>query len=276
MRILTTVIRVSSAVRPLQIAGNRCLKVVNPLQRCRMLHSFLDYSDNRRTIDRKPEPVLLARCLSYNSRITRTIDSPQSSNSSTLSYLGTAAAQDTRCLRIDKLFASSTTNNNEHKEKDTKRKKTDRMKPSIIRQPIQWSMYMLQEGPRILKMYGPIAAITYSTVWASTLAGFYLLTARGVDVMTIFNAVGLGSIGNRMEGEASNFLLAYTATTLTGPVRMALCIFITPGIHRATWPTIKPHFLRAQRLCYGPEENTTKRLHEHKHKKNTRSHSHTR
>ena len=72
--------------------------------------------------------------------------------------------------------------------------------------------------------YGRTGIIVYFTIFFATLLGFWLLLTVGVDIRTwsYFSKLGdVGAIG-----------LAYAATKITQPVRIAITLVLTPIVAR--------------------------------------------
>lgn len=73
--------------------------------------------------------------------------------------------------------------------------------------------------------YGRTGIIVYFTIFFLTLFGFWMLLTVGVDIRTwsYFSSLGdVGAIG-----------LAYAATKITQPIRIALTLVATPVVARA-------------------------------------------
>ena len=73
--------------------------------------------------------------------------------------------------------------------------------------------------------YGRTGIIVYFTIFFLTLFGFWMLLTVGVDIRTwsYFSSLGdVGAIG-----------LAYAATKITQPIRIALTLVATPAVARA-------------------------------------------
>ena len=73
---------------------------------------------------------------------------------------------------------------------------------------------------KILSDFGRIGIFVYFAIFFLTLFGFWSLLTAGIDIRTwsFFSGIGdLGAIG-----------LAYAATKLTQPIRIALTIIFTP------------------------------------------------
>jgi hypothetical protein len=72
--------------------------------------------------------------------------------------------------------------------------------------------------------YGRLGIFVYLIIFFLTLCGFWVLLTAGVDIRTwsFFSSLGdIGAIG-----------LAYAATKLTQPIRIALTLLITPLISK--------------------------------------------
>jgi hypothetical protein len=83
---------------------------------------------------------------------------------------------------------------------------------------------MASKMETILAKYGRIGIIVYFSIFFLTLFGFWTLLTAGVDIRTwsFFSSLGdVGAIG-----------LAYAATKLTQPIRIALTLVCTPLIDR--------------------------------------------
>ena len=72
--------------------------------------------------------------------------------------------------------------------------------------------------------YGRIGIIVYFTIFFLTLFGFWTLLTAGVDIRTWPFLSNLGDFGA--------FGLAYAATKITQPIRIALTILGTPLVAR--------------------------------------------
>ena len=73
---------------------------------------------------------------------------------------------------------------------------------------------------RAFAQYGRVAVFVYLAIFVSTFFGFWTLLTMGVDIRTwsFFSELGeLGAVG-----------LAYAATKLTQPVRIAVTLTLTP------------------------------------------------
>ena len=82
----------------------------------------------------------------------------------------------------------------------------------------------------LLAKYGRLGIIVYFSIFFLTLFGFWTLLTTGVDIRTwsFFSELGdVGPIG-----------LAYAATKITQPIRIALTVICTPLIGRFIPKTI--------------------------------------
>ena len=78
----------------------------------------------------------------------------------------------------------------------------------------------------LFSKYGRTGIIVYFSIFFLTLFGFWMLLTVGVDIRTwsYFSALGdVGAIG-----------LAYAATKITQPLRIALTLVLTPFVARST------------------------------------------
>ena len=85
--------------------------------------------------------------------------------------------------------------------------------------------------------YGRTAIIVYFTIFFLTLFAFWTLLTVGVDIRTwsYFSSLGeIGAIG-----------LAYAATKITQPIRIALTLVLTPVIARA-FPSTKKEVVKKE------------------------------
>ena len=72
--------------------------------------------------------------------------------------------------------------------------------------------------------YGRIGIIVYFTIFFLSLFGFWMLLTVGVDIRTWSYFSGLGDVGP--------IGLAYAATKLLQPIRIALTLLLTPIVAR--------------------------------------------
>lgn len=89
---------------------------------------------------------------------------------------------------------------------------------------------MASKMETILAQYGRIGIIVYFSIFFLTFFGFWTLLTVGVDIRTwsFFSSLGdVGPIG-----------LAYAATKLTQPIRIALTLICTPVVGRFIPTTI--------------------------------------
>lgn len=77
----------------------------------------------------------------------------------------------------------------------------------------------------LIEEYGGIAIGTYLVIFAMTFFTFWGLITFGFD---------LSSLGSWFVGlpEVGTLAIAYAATKLTQPLRIALCIVLIPVVHR--------------------------------------------
>ena len=73
--------------------------------------------------------------------------------------------------------------------------------------------------------YGRTGIIVYFTIFFVTLFGFWVLLTVGFDIRTRSYFSSLGDVGA--------FGLAYAATKITQPIRIALTLVATPIVARA-------------------------------------------
>ena len=83
---------------------------------------------------------------------------------------------------------------------------------------------MSSKVQNLFAKYGRIGIFVYLIIFFLTLLGFWVLLTAGVDIRTWSFFSELGNIGA--------FGLAYAATKITQPIRIALTLLITPLIHR--------------------------------------------
>lgn len=76
----------------------------------------------------------------------------------------------------------------------------------------------------LLARYGRIGIIVYLSIFGLTLFGFWTLLTTGVDIRTWSFFSGLGDVGP--------IGLAYAATKITQPIRIALTVIVTPLVGR--------------------------------------------
>eukprot|EP00121_Abeoforma_whisleri_P002138 Awhi_evm1s1914 len=107
---------------------------------------------------------------------------------------------------------------------------------------------------QLIKRYGWTAGITYTCLYLTTLSSIYLCVIYGVDVPSAihyffpafeFELADAHSPDQEVEEKTSefsltnllytsgNFVIAYAATSLTGPFRMALTALVTPRVHKS-------------------------------------------
>lgn len=91
-----------------------------------------------------------------------------------------------------------------------------------------------KELKRLMKQYGPVALAFHSTVFLSTLGGFYAVLDYGFDVQSIVARIPFLA-ENTPHPTAGNLALAWGLTTCTGPVRGIMTITISPQIARTWW-----------------------------------------
>lgn len=85
-----------------------------------------------------------------------------------------------------------------------------------------------------MKRYGPIALAFHSTVFLSTLGGFYAVADYGFDVQSLLATVPIIA-DNMPHPSAGNLAVAWGLTTCTGPLRAILTIMVSPRIARFWW-----------------------------------------
>lgn len=77
----------------------------------------------------------------------------------------------------------------------------------------------------LIEEYGNIAIGTYLAIFALTFVSFWALISFGVDLSALSGwFTGLPEVGT--------LAIAYAATKLTQPLRIALCIVLIPVVHR--------------------------------------------
>ena len=80
----------------------------------------------------------------------------------------------------------------------------------------------------LVEEYGNIAIGTYLVMFVLTFVFFWSLISFGFDLSSLSSwFVGLPEIGT--------LAIAYAATKVTQPLRIALCIVLIPVVHRF-WP----------------------------------------
>ena len=80
----------------------------------------------------------------------------------------------------------------------------------------------------LVEEYGNIAIGTYLAIFVLTFVFFWSLISFGFDLSSLSSwFVGLPEIGT--------VAIAYAATKVTQPLRIALCIVLIPVVHRF-WP----------------------------------------
>jgi len=91
----------------------------------------------------------------------------------------------------------------------------------------------------LVKQYGKIVVVFHSAVWVGTLAFFNLLVFNGVDVSPIVEYIPFvdesswsDSAGDDLTSTSAKFLIAYTITSITGPVRLALDVAAAPWLSK--------------------------------------------
>ena len=78
---------------------------------------------------------------------------------------------------------------------------------------------------QLIEEYGSIAIGTYLVIFALTFVSFWGLISFGFDLSALSSwFVGLPEVGT--------LAIAYAATKLTQPLRIALCIILIPVVHR--------------------------------------------
>ena len=83
----------------------------------------------------------------------------------------------------------------------------------------------------LLAKYGRAGIIVYFSIFFLTLFGFWTLLTVGIDIRTWSFFSGLGDVGA--------IGLAYAATKITQPIRIALTVVCTPLVGRFI-PAAKP------------------------------------
>lgn len=90
------------------------------------------------------------------------------------------------------------------------------------------------ELKRLMREYGTVALAFHSTVFLSTLGGFYSIVDYGFDVQSLVARIPIIA-ENMPHASAGNLAVAWGLTTVTGPFRGILTITLTPRIARLWW-----------------------------------------
>ena len=73
----------------------------------------------------------------------------------------------------------------------------------------------------LIALYGKLAFITYFIIFALVFSGFYVAIQSGVDLEE-------WSLFRGRLGQAGTIVVAYVATKITQPIRIAAAVAITP------------------------------------------------
>ena len=77
----------------------------------------------------------------------------------------------------------------------------------------------------LMEKYGRLAIWTYLTIYALTFLAFWGLISLGIDLESYSSwFASLPAVGT--------VAVAYAATKLTQPLRIALCLILVPFLHR--------------------------------------------
>lgn len=117
---------------------------------------------------------------------------------------------------------------------------------------------------RLFRHYGAVAGVTYGGVYVATLASIYVLVRNDIihtgDIMDLVNKLGVEEYLKKkditLNAKTADFSLAWIATKLTEPLRLAFTISITPKIARmlgrappkeeSTLQSMKKHYADAK------------------------------
>lgn len=81
--------------------------------------------------------------------------------------------------------------------------------------------------------YGPVAVITWFTIFFSTWGAFIVLLDAGVDLGGWLSSGDTSGFFGRFIKTGGVTALAYGATQVVKPIRIAATFAITPALHRA-------------------------------------------
>lgn len=118
-------------------------------------------------------------------------------------------------------------------------------------------MMSTKELKRLMKQYGPIALAFHSTVFLSTLGGFYAVVDYGFDVQSLVARIPFIA-ENVRNASAGNLAIAWALTTCTGPVRGIMTITISPRLARIWWGREARRKLEEDDSPTAPEEQDKK------------------
>ncbi len=76
--------------------------------------------------------------------------------------------------------------------------------------------------------YGPVAVVVWFSMFGATMASFYAAISFGVDLAGIATRLGLDP--TRVAEATGTAAVAYGATYLTKPIRIALALVVTPPV----------------------------------------------
>uniref|UniRef100_H2YFK7 DUF1279 domain-containing protein n=1 Tax=Ciona savignyi TaxID=51511 RepID=H2YFK7_CIOSA len=82
----------------------------------------------------------------------------------------------------------------------------------------------------LVAQYGGFAAAVHIILSLASLGFFYLLVSSGIDIVAIFQKMGI-ELSSTL-GEASNLLIAYTVHKVIMPVRISLTVVTVPVLVR--------------------------------------------
>lgn len=87
-----------------------------------------------------------------------------------------------------------------------------------------------------LRRYGGVALAVYFAIFAVSMCAFALAVSGGIDVgaqvTRLRGMLGLESSANTVVAQVGTWGLAYGATKLLQPVRIALTLILTPWVAR--------------------------------------------
>lgn len=88
-----------------------------------------------------------------------------------------------------------------------------------------------QRYDALVERYGKIAVITYLTIFATVLLGFWAAVSAGADLASGFQKLGFDTSG--ASSQSGTLVVAYAFTKLTQPLRIGATLVLTPLVARA-------------------------------------------
>eukprot|EP01132_Coremiostelium_polycephalum_P009647 gene9647-11829_t len=122
---------------------------------------------------------------------------------------------------------SDKTTTNQENEVDSDKEKKEKDLDNIKMPP---GLSMAGKIKFLIVNYGALAIVVHFSIYAITIASFYLALSSGVDVKKIYNFLHLPQ-SPKLEG-LGVFAVAFALTKLTGLIRIPITVVVVPFLAR--------------------------------------------